>query len=110
MDAPVSAGLDRLRERLDRIYAGNPENDPVDRTFSDVVLRHEVPKTLPLALLEGFEWDVVGRRYQTMSDTYAYSARLVTLWSRTPSRMAASNKSVTRTKPNSRFRSTRSLP
>ena len=69
-------GLARLRERLDRIYAGEPEDDPVDRTFSDVVLRHEVPKALPLALLEGFEWDVVGRRYQTMSDTYAYSARV----------------------------------
>ena len=70
------AGLARLRERLDGIYAGEPEDDPVDRAFSDVVLRHEVPKALPLALLEGFEWDVVGRRYQTMSDTYAYSARV----------------------------------
>jgi phytoene synthase len=69
-------GLARLRDRLDRIYAGNPESNPVDRTFSHVVLKHDVPKTLPLALLEGFEWDVVGRRYRTMSDTYAYSARV----------------------------------
>ena len=74
--ADPDAGLARLRERLDRIYAGDPEDDAVDRTFSDVVLRHEVPKTLPLALLEGFEWDVIGRRYQSMSDTYAYSARV----------------------------------
>ncbi len=70
------AGLSRLRERLDGIYAGKPEDNAVDRTFSDVVIRYEVPKTLPLALLEGFEWDVVGRRYETMSDTYAYSARV----------------------------------
>ena len=69
-------GLVRLRERLERIYAGDPEDNPVDRTFSNVVLQHDVPKTLPLALLEGFEWDVIGRRYQTMSDTYAYSARV----------------------------------
>ncbi len=71
-----AAGLDRLKERLDRIYRGEPEDNPVDRAFSDTVLRHEVPKTLPLALLEGFEWDVVGRRYETLSDTYAYSARV----------------------------------
>jgi len=74
--AEPEAGLERLQHRLDRIYEGRPEQNPVDRTFSDVVLRHDIPKTLPLALLEGFEWDVVGRRYQTMSDTYAYSARV----------------------------------
>ncbi|MEM8816409.1 MAG: phytoene/squalene synthase family protein [Pseudomonadota bacterium] len=71
-----SAGLEDLKRRLDKIYAGAPENDAVDRAFSDVVLRHRVPKTLPLALLEGFEWDVIGRRYESMSDTYAYAARV----------------------------------
>ena len=70
------AGLEEMTRRLDNIYAGTPEDSPVDRTFSDVVHRYEIPKTLPFALLEGFEWDVRGRRYQTMSDTYAYSARV----------------------------------
>ena len=71
-----AAGLDELKRRLDRIYRGEPEDNAVDRAFSDTVLRYGVPKTLPLALLEGFEWDVVGRRYETLSDTYAYSARV----------------------------------
>lgn len=70
------AGLEELTRRLDNIYAGRPEDSPVDRTFCDVVYRYEIPKTLPFALLEGFEWDVKGRRYLTMSDTYAYSARV----------------------------------
>ncbi len=69
-------GLNELTERLDCIYAGRPYNSPVDRTFSDVVERYQIPKALPFALLEGFEWDVKGRRYLTMSDTYAYGARV----------------------------------
>ena len=69
-------GLETLYRRLGRIYAGTPEDSPVDRVFSDVVLAHNIPYTLPAALLEGFEWDVAGRRYQTLSDTYAYSARV----------------------------------
>ena len=70
------AGLQEMRDRLNRIYAGNPTASPVDRAFAEVVSHHEIPYTLPEALLEGFEWDVRGRRYQTLSGTYAYSARV----------------------------------
>lgn len=69
-------GLEALYRRLDRIYAGDPGSSPVDRAFSQTVLDYGIPRTLPAALLEGFEWDVVGRRYRTLSDTYAYSARV----------------------------------
>jgi len=69
-------GLDALRRRLGRIYAGRPEDSPVDRMFSDVVTSYNIPYALPAGLLEGFQWDVDGRRYETMSDTYAYSARV----------------------------------
>lgn len=69
-------GLEQMTRRLNRIYAGEPEDSPVDRAFSDVVLSYNIPYTLPAALLEGFLWDVEGRSYGTMSDTYAYSARV----------------------------------
>ncbi len=69
-------GLERLYKRLSRIYAGRPKNHPVDRAFADVVERYDIPFALPAALLEGFEWDVTGRRYNTLSDVYAYSARV----------------------------------
>ena len=69
-------GLDNLYGRLDRIYAGIPADSSVDRAFSRTVAQHGIPYELPAALLEGFEWDVTGRRYRTISDTYAYSARV----------------------------------
>jgi phytoene synthase len=69
-------GLQEIRYRLNRIYAGQPVESPVDRAFSEVVREHEIPYTLPAALLEGFSWDVTGRRYPTLSGTYAYSARV----------------------------------
>jgi phytoene synthase len=69
-------GLDELQERLRRLYDGNPVDTPADRAFSEVVRQFGIPYTLPSALLEGFAWDVAGRRYQTMSDTYAYATRV----------------------------------
>lgn len=65
-----------LHERLDRIYDGVPNNDPVDRLLADVVTQYHVPKTLFEALLDGYLWDVEGRRYETLSGVMAYSARV----------------------------------
>ena len=66
----------RLRERLDLIYAGRPEARPSDRAFAAVVAEFDMPRALPDALLEGLAWDAVGRRYDTLSDLHAYSARV----------------------------------
>jgi phytoene synthase len=71
-----AAALRELRARLDGIYAGHPQNAPADRAFADVVYRFQIPKSLPLALLEGFEWDSVGRRYQDLSQLKAYGVRV----------------------------------
>ncbi len=35
-----------------------------------------MPRELPEALLEGFEWDLVGRRYETLEELQAYAARV----------------------------------
>lgn len=66
----------RLRERLDLIYAGTPEARPSDRAFAAVVQDFDMPRTLPDALLEGLAWDAMGRRYQSLADLHAYSARV----------------------------------
>lgn len=66
----------RLRDRLDRAYAGRPLDHPVDRAFADTVARFAIPRTLPLALLEGLAWDAEGRRYATLADLEAYAARV----------------------------------
>jgi 15-cis-phytoene synthase len=79
VDLDPSAGaatIDRLRARLDRVYAGHPDDDAVDRALSVVVARERVPRALLDALLEGMAWDAEGRRYETLEDLYAYAARV----------------------------------
>lgn len=65
-----------LRDRLDQVYAGRPRNAPADRAFAALVDQFEMPRALPDALLEGLAWDAEERRYQTLNDLYAYSARV----------------------------------
>lgn len=71
-----ATGLRGLRARLDRIYAGAPEGDPVDRAFAQVVAAHALPRRIVEALLEGFAWDVEQRRYATFSELRGYCARV----------------------------------
>lgn len=68
--------LGELRERLAAIYAGHPHNTPEDRGFACVVRHFGIPRALPEALLEGFEWDIKQYEYQELDDLHAYSARV----------------------------------
>lgn len=81
-DDAVDEGGDRtravlhLRDRLDMVYAGRPMDAAPDRAFAGVVAALDLPRSLPEALLEGFAWDAVGRRYATLSGVLDYSARV----------------------------------
>ncbi len=68
--------LAELRDRLDRVYDGCPIDAYTDRALADVVERFMIPKALLEALLEGFEWDAQGRRFEDLSGVYDYSARV----------------------------------
>lgn len=68
--------LEALRDRLARIYDGHPLPIAADRALADVVARFALPRVLPEALLEGFEWDAAGRRYETLEDLLEYAARV----------------------------------
>jgi phytoene synthase len=70
------AALAALRQRLARAYTGCPQDDPVDRAFAWAVTRFALPRALPEALLEGFEWDLQSRRYETLEALEAYAARV----------------------------------
>lgn len=75
--APKSgAATDQLDARLTRIYAGNPIDHPADRAFAAAVERHGIPRALPQALIEGFEWDEAGRSYETIGALHEYGARV----------------------------------
>jgi 15-cis-phytoene synthase len=66
------AALAILRQRLDGAYAGTPADNPVDRAFSHVVRSFNIPRDIPEAMLEGFAWDLDGRRYVDSADLEAY--------------------------------------
>ncbi len=68
--------LAALRYRLERAYAGDPHDHPADRAFAATVSRHAIPRTLPLALLEGLSWDVEGRSYENLDALLDYAARV----------------------------------
>lgn len=66
----------QMRDRLERAYAGRPKNTAADRAFADLITEYDMPRALPEALLEGFAWDGMERRYETLSEVRAYSARV----------------------------------
>jgi 15-cis-phytoene synthase len=74
--AASAAAVQRLRARLDRIYAGDPAPEAADRALAVVVRRFAIPAELPLALIDGFAWDADGRRYDTLHDLQCYAARV----------------------------------
>ncbi len=76
VDGQCVDAADGLRERLERAYAGMPADNAADRAFAEMVARHDLPKALPLALLDGLAWDVRSRDYHTLSELYDYSARV----------------------------------
>jgi phytoene synthase len=65
-----------LHRRLDAVYAGRPGPHLADRALACVVQAYDLPRALLDALLEGFAWDVEGRRYETIEEVHAYGARV----------------------------------
>lgn len=76
LGADGSTELRALHERLDLIYAGKPLPIAADRAFAEVVMSRAIPRELPAALLDGFAWDLAGRRYETIEDVNDYAARV----------------------------------
>jgi len=72
----VHTNLAALRHRLDLIYTGTPANYVEDQALSLVVQQYRLPRLYLDALLEGFEWDALGRRYETLEELQAYAARV----------------------------------
>lgn len=73
--SPASS-LDHLRHRLDQIYLGEPLQYLEDQALERVVSQYLLPRELLDALLEGFEWDAQGRRYECIEDLYSYCTRV----------------------------------
>jgi len=70
------ASIAQLRQRLNTIYDGIAPALPCDRAFASVVSGYALPKEIPAAMIEGFDWDEDGREYHTLDDVLAYAARV----------------------------------
>jgi 15-cis-phytoene synthase len=70
------AGVERIRARIERAYAGRGLDGVVERAFASVVERFEIPRAVPEALAEGMEWDAEDRVYETVEEVRAYGARV----------------------------------
>ena len=70
----IKSPVQDLRNRLDLVYNAQPRNCSTDRAFSALVKSYELPKELPLALIEGLKWDQDGRRFKNLSELYSYCA------------------------------------
>lgn len=70
------AALANLRVSLDRLYRGAPMDTEVERAFADTVANWAIPRELPEALFEGFEWDLDGRQYDTTEELLDYCVRV----------------------------------
>jgi phytoene synthase len=68
--------VDLLRERLEKVYRGCPIDAAPDRAFAEVVETFRIPRAVPDALLDGFQWDAEERRYRSLSDVRGYAARV----------------------------------
>jgi len=65
-----------LHARLDAMYVGESGRFAPDRALISIIQHFELPRELLDALIEGFEWDVEGRTYDTLDDVYAYATRV----------------------------------
>jgi phytoene synthase len=74
--ADPRAALSALRARVDRIAAGDPQDHPADRALAWVMEEHAIDRAPIDALLEGYLWDVEGRRYDDLPSLRAYCARV----------------------------------
>lgn len=75
-DGADDVALNALRRELDDLYSGKVAETAVDRAFSNLVEVYQIPQAIPAALIDGFSWDINERRYETLSDLYAYAARV----------------------------------
>jgi phytoene synthase len=64
--------LSELREELELVYAGATLHVPELRELQRLVFDKRIPRQYPEALLRGFQLDVEGKTYDTLSELYDY--------------------------------------
>lgn len=72
--------VDSLRARLACVYDRSAPITALgtasDRALAAVVCRFDIPRALPGAMIEGFQWDASARRYESFDALCDYAARV----------------------------------
>lgn len=74
--AEPALALRGLEAALDRVYAGVPADDPIERALARVVHEHRIARAVLDALLEGFATDARGDRIADESALLDYAVRV----------------------------------
>ena len=67
------AGLAELEGRLDKLFAGNPQSDPVFVALADTVRRYKLDRGLFDAFLRSMRMDLTVTEYETFADLSEYT-------------------------------------
>lgn len=70
--AAAQARVDALRAATLDALAGESTTDPIFAGIQHVIATNRIPHRYPLELIDGFNMDVSGREYLTMTDTLEY--------------------------------------
>lgn len=67
------SGLAELESRLDKLFAGDPQTDPVFLALADTVRRYELDRDLFDAFLRSMRMDLTVTEYRTFADLSEYT-------------------------------------
>ena len=67
----AAEGLAEWRREVDRMYRGRPGH-PIAVQMAAAARTFDIPRELPLALIDGCEMDLANTRYDTFEDLYDY--------------------------------------
>jgi len=92
VDSDLHLRLESLRSYVSTLYPSDKRSADInqyqsfadrfktetgfDSAFALILERYRVPKSILLAMIEGFEWDLFGKQYHNMSDLVEYGLRV----------------------------------
>ncbi|HET6503324.1 MAG TPA: phytoene/squalene synthase family protein [Amycolatopsis sp.] len=72
-DSDPAAALDVLERRLDKLFAGDPQHEPVFLALADTVRRYGIDRALFEAFLRSMRMDLTVTEYATFADLAEYT-------------------------------------
>lgn len=75
----IAALLNQWRADLDLCYSGMIVDHPIMMAWHDMLRRYNIPKSLPLELIDGVCMDLQVSRYQTFDELYVYCYKVASV-------------------------------